>query len=598
MRYENLNGEFKVRAIAGTRTVLIALDCPENLRHGLMGFGFWRETVGAADPDPKWLRSLKVFRSVIPDPPNAKDPRDPTKARRFDTEEFPIQSFLWSDYTADPGTRYRFRVVPMYGAPGNLEKREGLSFEITTEQEYGQGIGVWFNRGVIASQAFAREFGNCAPPEPENPAHKVTAWLSRGLLEACLQFINTTKPGEGLRVAAYEFTYQPVLKALKSALERGVDLLVVYGYEEPTAKGKICANDTAIDKAGLPREYGGKRVLFHRTKATIPHNKFIVRLNNNGGPVSVWTGSTNFTESGFLGQSNVGTIIDDPAIAAVYLAYWKAVREDPVRDDLRPAVMALTPQPPAVVPEDSITPLFSPRPTSEMLKWFGERIRDAAGAVMITTPFGVSEALIEPLAEDRDFLRYVLMEKPPTDKVRARLTRDKDLQYAYGAVLGEIYTFRNGEPTARKPIREFELDKWLLKEDHYRHGGGFVFFVHTKFLIIDALSDDPLLCSGSANFSPNSILLNDENVLLFRGNQRVTDIFLTEFDRIFRHFYIRKTINENAGELDLENKVAFLDETSAWTDKHFLPGSFSSRRREMFFADPAKTWVTQAMEHR
>jgi phosphatidylserine/phosphatidylglycerophosphate/cardiolipin synthase-like enzyme len=217
---------------------------------------------------------------------------------------------------------------------------------------------------------------------------------------------------------------------------------------------------------------------------------------------------------------------------------------------------------------------------------------------MITTPFGVSEALIEPLAEDRDFLRYVLMEKPPTDKVRARLSRDKDLQYAYGAVLGEIYTFRNGEPTARKPIREFELDKWLLKEDHYRHGGGFVFFVHTKFLIIDALSDDPLLCSGSANFSPGSILSNDENILLFRGNQRVTDIFLTEFDRIFRHFYIRKTINENAGELDLENKVAFLEETSAWTDKHFLPGSFSSRRREMFFADPAKTWVTQAMEHR
>ena len=160
------------------------------------------------------------------------------------------------------------------------------------------------------------------------------------------------------------------------------------------------------------------------------------------------------------------------------------------------------------------------------------------------------------------------------------------------AVLGEMYTFKNGKPTARRKIKEFELDKWLLKEDHYRREG-FVFFVHTKSLLIDPLSDDPLVCSGSANFSPASLLSNDENMLLIRGDTRVADIYLTEFDRLFRHLYFRDVANEIEAE-GRKAKGAFLDETSGWTDSYFKPGAFKTRRREMFFSDSAKTWVANA----
>jgi len=61
-------GHFKVRAMAGTHTVLIALDWAEQARHGLMGFGFKRTVVGAVNPGEKWLRSLKVFESHRPGP--------------------------------------------------------------------------------------------------------------------------------------------------------------------------------------------------------------------------------------------------------------------------------------------------------------------------------------------------------------------------------------------------------------------------------------------------------------------------------------------------------------------------------------------------
>src|SRR5262249_32539882 len=160
-------GHFKVRAIAGTHTVLIALDCAAQARHGLMGFGFKRTVVGAVNPGEKWLRSLKVFESIVPDPKNARDPNDPTKPARFSTKDHPIQSFLWSDYRAQPDTRYRFTVVPMYGQPGALQPQPGLSFDIRTEKSIDGGHGVWFNLGAIASQAFAREFGNTAPTEQE-----------------------------------------------------------------------------------------------------------------------------------------------------------------------------------------------------------------------------------------------------------------------------------------------------------------------------------------------------------------------------------------------------------------------------------------------
>lgn len=118
--------------------------------------------------------------------------------------------------------------------------------------------------------------------------------------------------------------------------------------------------------------------------------------------------------------------------------------------------------------------------------------------------------------------------------------------------------------------------------DIFRHQGN-VFFVHTKFLLIDPLSDDPLVCSGSANFSSNSLINNDENMLLIRGDTRVADIYLTEFDRVFRHFYSRDVINElGRSKKGSDVKAAFLDETNAWTAGYFMPGHIKTNRRLMF----------------
>jgi len=580
------NGEFAVRAIAGTHTVMMAMNCPDTRHKGFRGFAFWRDVVGDAHAG-RWLRSLKVFKSVVPDPKTLID----GKAQYFSTDRHPVQSFLWSDYTALPGTQYRFKIVPMYGTPKSLVPLDNgaVEFSVKTEPEDDPaGHGVWFNRGAIASQAFAREFKNIKPSSQQldDPSQRVTKWLSRGLLEACLRFIDDTPEGDSLRACVYEFTYKPLLNAFKAAIDRGVDVRI--SYHDTSANGK------AIKTAEIPKSAGGTKVLWPRTVPKIPHNKFIVRLTDDR-PVSVWTGSTNMTPSGFLGQSNVGHRVNDAKTAATYLAYWTSIAKDPTRDQARKAATKISPHPAELPAPKSITVVFSPRHRSTMLAWYGNRMTDAGETVLFTAAFGVNKNLVEPLAHDRDFLRFVLMERRPAREMERALRADRDLIISYGAVLGEIATFKDGKRVTQR-IKEFGLDRWFREEEHFRKAGN-IFFVHTKFLLVDPLSDDPLVCTGSANFSDNSLLENDENMLIIRGDKRVADIYLTEFDRIFRHFYFRNVANEielRGGDAE----GAFLDESDEgpkhWTHSYFKPGAFKTRRREMFFTPAAEGWAKRA----
>jgi phosphatidylserine/phosphatidylglycerophosphate/cardiolipin synthase-like enzyme len=586
---------FEANAISGTHTILIALSCPAVICKGFKGFAFEREIVGAGGRGPKFLRSQKVFKSIVPDPKNARDPADPNKPRAFYTDKFPVQSFLWGDYAALPGKTYRFRILPMFGKPGALttDPKDEIKLEITTEKEWSKGEthGVWFNRGAIASQKFAEEFGNRPPEDINNPKDPAVMWLSRGLLEACLEYINETKAGDALRVAAYEFTYLPILKALKGLIDKGIDVQIVY-HDTTDADG---TNENAMKDAGLP--INDQKITYRRSKTKIPHNKFIVRLTGGTDPVEVWTGSTNFTASGFLGQTNVGHRIADPETAKQYLAFWKLVKSDPELDDARAKVSKLNPNPDEAIAAKSMVRVFSPRDTSELLGWYGRRMLDAANSVWLTAAFGVSKELVQPIAAKREQMRFVLMEKPAPPAQKKVLTSDFNrVILSYGVPLGEIYQIKNGKVTSRKRIKEFELDKWFFKEELFRpKNDGFVFFVHTKFLLIDPLSDDPLVCSGSANFSSNSLLQNDENMVLIRGNTRVADIYMTEFDRIFRHFYFRDIANElAAAKTSGDAKAIFLDETDQWTDSYFKAGTLKNNRRLMFFEKPASTWFANA----
>ena len=579
--FQSESGTLKACVFAGTRVILISLDLPEDRAKDLQGFAFKRST---GDRESHWLEGMKVFPSLAPKQTNGK-------VIRFPTNENPIQSFLWSDYEAHPETKYTFEVSAMYGEPGNLQPREPVVIKITTEAEDDGKHGIWFNRGAIASQAFADQFDNKSLSDADynDPQNKEVAWLSRGLLEACIQYIRQTPKGDGLRVCAYEFTFQRVLVELTDALKRGVDVRIVYHA--------TTANKTQIDTAGLPTKNKGKTILFERTRPKTPHNKFIVRLKGNKTPVAVWTGSTNFTASGFLGQTNVGHKVTNSDVAATYLKMWDNLSTNPESGEQHEVAVSLSPNPDNLV-DKGATIVFSPRRSDRMLNWYGERIADAATSAMFTGAFNVAEPILEPMAKKGPAMRFILLERPPTHEiVQAHENNPADLLFSYGAIFGkmQVGTADGHDADGKKtkkwiPIPHFNIEKWFVDEElERRNGQGFVFFIHTKFLLVDPLSNDPLVCTGSANFSSNSLKSNDENMLLIRGSTRVADIYLTEFDRIFRHFYSRDVTNEIVRHNE-QPEVGLLDDKFTWSKGYFDPANPKCHRRKMFFEDPKQSW--------
>jgi hypothetical protein len=301
MRRRVSSGGVTVQAIAGNNAVFFGLDLDDDTRAGCLGFSVHRTDHDPVQPEAYWLRGFKTFRSVVPQP-------DPNNF--YSTREHPIQGFAWSDYTAKPGHQYTYRFVPRYGMPKTLSDRAGIeaTLDISTNDPAQGTHGVYFNRGVAASQAYANKFGRRPDHLPSEKRAEAYEWLSRGLAEAIIEFIGQAKSGtHALRAAVYEFTEPDVLQAFKKAHDAGADVQVVY-HAKNDKEGDL--NRAAISDEAVPAS-----ILIERTNAKIAHNKFIIfcRRKANGSltPQSVWTGSTNLSQGGIYGHSNVGHAVRD-----------------------------------------------------------------------------------------------------------------------------------------------------------------------------------------------------------------------------------------------------------------------------------------------
>ena len=108
-----------------------------------------------------------------------------------------------------------------------------------------------------------------------------------------------------------------------------------------------------------------------------------------------------------------------------------------------------------------------------------------------------------------------------------------------------------------------------------------VSYIHSKFLLVDPLSDDPIVVTGSANFSKASTNDNDENMLLVRGDKRAADIYFTEFNRLFFHYYFRSVVEATARQNRRDSDGLFLIEDDSWLKK-YKRGSLKQKRVDVF----------------
>jgi phosphatidylserine/phosphatidylglycerophosphate/cardiolipin synthase-like enzyme len=547
MRTTAKSGGLTVRAIAGTYNILIGFDLAPEKRAGCLGFTITRTNL--ATNETRFLPNRITFAST---------PED----TKLDTSNSPLQKFRWGDYTASPATKYRYTVTARYGKPGQLTDGDSVSVEVTTEDPRQQTTPVFFNRGAAASQAYNDQFGANDPDKLDEPKRtEALAWLSRGLEEAVLAFMDQAKDKSfGLHAAVYEFQKPNLVGGLKKALDRGVDVQVVYHYRHKNDKDKTWKkNEAAATNAGLTA------VCTQRTQdpGVIMHNKFMVLLKN-GAPIAVWSGSTNWTDGGIYGQLNVGHAVYDANVAKTYEAYFQLLKRDLKGADMKKEVTKINPIP-GELPGPGVMPILSPQSNRNMLNLY-HIIAQQARTLLVSAPFELADEITDTFNPvPKDTLHYLLLDKEGSLGKPAEIGVVEHNQ-ANGIAFGA---------TLESNLTSFQ-DKLLKNsKESYHHAG---VHIHSKIILADPFGDDPMLVTGSANFSTNSTIHNDSNSLFVRGDTGIADVYSTEFMRMYEHYHFRGAAKK-AGD---KAQVITLSETDDWTKKWYVDGSNEARDRMLF----------------
>ena len=554
MRVKQQQGGLTALAIAGTHVVLIGWDMAEaSMRgQGILGFSLQRRR--HEDGEVIWLPGMKTFEAVDPDP----DPGVPVSSFFH-----PLQTFQWSDYTVSPNKTYTYRLVARAGTPGTLTEGASVTLTVTTERTDLGKHAVFFNRGAVASQEYARRFQNQRPDQLGQPAYD---WLSRGLVESLEAFIANAGAGDELCGAFFEFKNKRIYAAIKAAKGRGARIKILYDGDTQGKKNEKALKNSGIKALTKPRTRSGQ----------FAHNKFLV-LRKGGVSKEVWTGSTNLSENGIFGHSNNAHLVRDPAIAESYFQYWLLLDKDLTRKPTAEAIDQVNPLPSAPPPVET-APVFSPRTTLDALDWYATLAGAAQRAVFTTFAFGMNDRFVAVYDKTDQILRFALMEK----KGNGRTFK------AQAATVDRIRRRPNTVVAVGNKVMLNNFDRWLEEIDQITDEAH-VLYVHTKYMLIDPLGSAPIVIVGSANFSKASTDTNDENMLVIRGNPAVADIYMGEFMRLFSHYAFRESLKfkdnlQPAAAL----KRKYLIDNPAWIDGdrpsagYFTPGTDRTLRRLYF----------------
>jgi hypothetical protein len=183
---------------------------------------------------------------------------------------------------------------------------------------------------------------------------------------------------------------------------------------------------------------------------------------------------------------------------------------------------------PANPPPAGTAEVFSPQTGTATLKRYAEIAGTAEHALFMTFAFGMNKDFVPAYSRDDGVLRFALMDKVGTGKAVAQAKE----------TIAAIRKLKNAVVAIGQNITLNAFDRWLREASGVQAKEN-VRWVHTKFMLVDPLSADPIVITGSANFSDASVETNHENMLVIRGDTRVADIYLGEFMRQFSSYAFR-----------------------------------------------------------
>jgi phosphatidylserine/phosphatidylglycerophosphate/cardiolipin synthase-like enzyme len=468
---------------------------------------------------------------------------------------WPFQRFNWTDHVVDVGAQVRYRVTAMRDTGSGRPFKAGPASPWTPWARLspvaGTGFSCFFNRGLVLSQFVARYL-----KEKKITAAKLKSQLKTSPALVFRHFLmgdlggqifsmlkEAGETGKRFHAALYELGDRALEDAL-IALNGNLELILANGSDK-SGDGNAEARGH-LNGAGIPtidRLLGSKG---------LGHNKFVVLSAGDGMPEAVWTGSTNWSTTGLCTQINNGLLIADRNIARLYREQWERLKQ------ASPPIVPKADFPPELLASNDISHTFKVD-GAPVEVWF---TRTSDGRDM--------KALRELIEAPKRRAILFLMFTPGTNglhTVAAARAKDKKM-YVRGVVstLGttradteknvlDVRLVASGDKKF-KPDRytvvqpqgvDAPLGPWVAevtRKDFLSQVGHAI--VHSKVLVLDPFSDDPVVVTGSHNFSDSASKNNDENLVIVRGHRALAEKYAVHVMSVYAHYrwrsYVRETL--------------------------------------------------------
>ena len=512
----------------GDHTCLVWLPGDNNPIPNCRGFAIRRLSQG----QESYLHGFVGFSDA-----DKLDPNAPWK--------FPLQRFMWWDYSVKPGDTVQYSVVPVVGPnKDNLTldsaNASPLSPALTISGQRTPHLAAYFNKGIVAAQWVSREL-DAAPKGSNikdlvattgNPLRNALSGLLRPQIMGLLD--DTRKNNGQVYAALYELNDPELIPALV-ALGKNCNLILANGaFKSNSPPGN---DENATVRAQLKTKIN----VFDRIVPLghFAHNKFVVFCDSQGTPQRVLTGSTNWTSSGLCTQANNGLIIDDPSVAQNFLDAWNRIKA--AGNDYPPALVAGNSTATTFqVDGCKVTPWFVKTSAAQDLQFARQLINSASqGILFLFFNPGVFEqdptrwTLLQNILERHNpsgaanynpnlYLRGVVNQDIP------QLTKPGTGNGAPSSAMdpanpapNPVTLFANGvEPPARLSYDVLVPHNIKAQFGSWEQEllGASMVNIHSKVIVLDPFGANPVVMTGSHNLGFKASNANDDNLVVIQGN--------------------------------------------------------------------------------
>ncbi|GAA3962813.1 phospholipase D-like domain-containing protein [Mucilaginibacter dorajii] len=489
-----------------------------------------RKTSAGWPSTPEILLNRVGFTNSAVDPNDPKDIAQPSSI-------WPFQRYDWTEHGANNNDFVKYRISCMGKKADTVIGKTELDViaksdwtdEIAVSGIVDQDFAVYFNRGTVMSQYVARiaREKNWTATDISNHVkllqEPLRIFLSGELRLAILKLLDDViaNPFLEIHAALFELADDELIGKLKQIGGRAHIIL---------SDGANTHGDENKDIRGILKHEGLN--IYDRILGNLGlgHNKILITVDNRTDTaISVLTGSTNWTPTGLCTQLNNGIIITNKTAAKTYYDYWKVLKG--AGSGISPELVAFNGN--------------APKDAGILKAWFTR----TAKAPAHTTPVDI-KYLQDLVNSAKESILYVMFQ-PGSEPLASILQKRTDPNmYIRGVVSTviasnqekfELLDEQSGQNYKTDLIQPdgvtTDFAWWVGEVTRNVFLGSIGFAItHAKMIVIDAFSDNPIVVTGSHNFSTSASQDNDENFVVIKGNKKLAQHYAVACMATYDHY--------------------------------------------------------------